>query len=109
MFFFSSRRRHTISLCDWSSDVCSSDLQWFAGKLSFEQMGQPLRILNGLKKVPLEGQGARNFALIKSDRSAVIRHRRDLLGSLHKCSVALLQSKHDGSQHVLKRALERLP
>src|SRR5436190_7419095 len=26
-FFFSSRRRHTISLCDWSSDVCSSDLR----------------------------------------------------------------------------------
>src|SRR5260221_9168086 len=24
--FFSSRRRHTRSLCDWSSDVCSSDL-----------------------------------------------------------------------------------
>src|SRR5260221_44417 len=26
-FFFSSRRRHTRSLCDWSSDVCSSDLE----------------------------------------------------------------------------------
>src|SRR5438132_10142622 len=26
VFFFSSRRRHTRSLCDWSSDVCSSDL-----------------------------------------------------------------------------------
>src|SRR5260221_8599841 len=26
-FFFSSRRRHTRSLCDWSSDVCSSDLK----------------------------------------------------------------------------------
>src|SRR6266568_7045404 len=25
-FFFSSRRRHTIWNCDWSSDVCSSDL-----------------------------------------------------------------------------------
>src|SRR6266496_5335047 len=25
-FFFSIRRRHTISLRDWSSDVCSSDL-----------------------------------------------------------------------------------
>src|SRR6267378_6806995 len=24
-FFFSSRRRHTSSLRDWSSDVCSSD------------------------------------------------------------------------------------
>src|SRR5205814_6263427 len=26
-FFFSSRRRHTRCLSDWSSDVCSSDLQ----------------------------------------------------------------------------------
>src|SRR2546430_9945320 len=25
-FFFSSRRRHTSFDCDWSSDVCSSDL-----------------------------------------------------------------------------------
>src|SRR5689334_23395625 len=25
-FFFSSRRRHTRWNCDWSSDVCSSDL-----------------------------------------------------------------------------------
>src|SRR5262249_59070067 len=33
-FFFSSRRRHTILVSDWSSDVCSSDLLkptvWFA-------------------------------------------------------------------------------
>src|SRR5438105_3064811 len=26
LFFFSSRRRHTRSTRDWSSDVCSSDL-----------------------------------------------------------------------------------
>src|SRR5205085_4561844 len=26
-FFFSSRRRHTSFDCDWSSDVCSSDLR----------------------------------------------------------------------------------
>src|SRR5688572_738379 len=26
LFFFSSRRRHTRFDCDWSSDVCSSDL-----------------------------------------------------------------------------------
>src|SRR4051812_49877343 len=25
-FFFSSRRRHTRLTCDWSSDMCSSDL-----------------------------------------------------------------------------------
>src|SRR5690242_21039729 len=28
-FFFSSRRRHTRLTCDWSSDVCSSDLTCF--------------------------------------------------------------------------------
>src|SRR5699024_11929224 len=28
VFFFSSRRRHTRSKRDWSSDVCSSDLNW---------------------------------------------------------------------------------
>src|SRR5207253_8653449 len=27
-FFFSSRRRHTRWPRDWSSDVCSSDLDW---------------------------------------------------------------------------------
>src|SRR5699024_12001446 len=29
IFFFSSRRRHTRSKRDWSSDVCSSDLSSF--------------------------------------------------------------------------------
>src|SRR5204862_2794222 len=33
-FFFSSRRRHTRSLRDWSSDVCSSDLQWQSRRAS---------------------------------------------------------------------------
>src|SRR5260370_5788802 len=39
-FFFSSRRRHTRFKCDWSSDVCSSDLgrpfeesRWFDAEL----------------------------------------------------------------------------
>src|SRR5690242_21620191 len=30
-FFFSSRRRHTRLTCDWSSDVCSSDLRHLQG------------------------------------------------------------------------------
>src|SRR6266568_9218378 len=32
VFFFSSRRRHTRWNCDWSSDVCSSDLGALAGR-----------------------------------------------------------------------------
>src|SRR5689334_23565595 len=31
-FFFSSRRRHTRWNCDWSSDVCSSDLRGEGGE-----------------------------------------------------------------------------
>src|SRR5206468_8689502 len=39
-FFFSSRRRHTRSDRDWSSDVCSSDLfyDWQNASHGFEQM-----------------------------------------------------------------------
>src|SRR6266496_1928141 len=41
-FFFSSRRRHTRSLRDWSSDVCSSDLEVVdvtRGKIADEMIG----------------------------------------------------------------------
>src|SRR5256886_7414981 len=34
-FFFSSRRRHTRFDCDWSSDVCSSDLESDASSPGF--------------------------------------------------------------------------
>src|SRR5205085_8000614 len=34
-FFFSSRRRHTRFDCDWSSDVCSSDLIVSASMIGF--------------------------------------------------------------------------
>src|SRR5207248_7815748 len=41
-FFFSSRRRHTRSYGDWSSDVCSSDLEDNLRKLMLrEPRGYP--------------------------------------------------------------------
>src|SRR5689334_17478520 len=45
-FFFSSRRRHTRWNCDWSSDVCSSDLRTRAGVM-------PLTWLKRTPVVPL--------------------------------------------------------
>src|SRR5439155_2825272 len=39
LFFFSSRRRHTRWPRDWSSDVCSSDLQMIAKGLHFPVVG----------------------------------------------------------------------
>src|SRR2546430_4648448 len=40
-FFFSSRRRHTRFDCDWSSDVCSSDLRLYQ-KAATDQYGRYL-------------------------------------------------------------------
>src|SRR2546430_13146228 len=57
-FFFSSRRRHTIFDCDWSSDVCSSDLSNLLGFTN---------ILEGCRHV-----GAKHlvFASSSSDRKS---------------------------------------
>src|SRR2546430_12592009 len=42
-FFFSSRRRHTRFDCDWSSDVCSSDLDIFAISPAEKEANAPVR------------------------------------------------------------------
>src|SRR3989337_3392125 len=34
-FFFSSRRRHTRCYRDWSSDVCSSDLNYWLLRITY--------------------------------------------------------------------------
>src|SRR5256886_6065625 len=51
-FFFSSRRRHTRFDCDWSSDVCSSDLPW------------PTRGLQRIGGVDASVKVARGFSVI---------------------------------------------
>src|SRR5699024_12029025 len=54
-FFFSSRRRHTRSKRDWSSDVCSSDLLtgWFIpmGILAKRVLALQMLILKRLNRV----------------------------------------------------------
>src|SRR5260370_15067568 len=44
LFFFSSRRRHTRFKCDWSSDVCSSDLTRTASRLVPKQFEYRYRL-----------------------------------------------------------------
>src|SRR5256885_16281336 len=57
-FFFSSRRRHTRLQGDWSSDVCSSDLEDEAKLAALEadypkaEGFEPHCIANGLEVVP---------------------------------------------------------
>src|SRR2546430_12380805 len=47
-FFFSSRRRHTRFDCDWSSDVCSSDLD--------DLPGAQQTLQRGLARIPSSGK-----------------------------------------------------
>src|SRR5438034_1659892 len=66
MFVFSSRRRHTRSLCDWSSDVCSSDLRWHFASLS----GPRAATAEQLKKAFLETGARAPFELHDSPQKA---------------------------------------
>src|ERR1022692_369371 len=68
-FFFSSRRRHTRLQGDWSSDVCSSDLDPQIGledTIAFHQAllasGAPINEVNILRK---------HFSAVKGGRLAI--------------------------------------
>src|SRR6267142_3991134 len=81
-FFFSSRRRHTRLTCDWSSDVCSSDLDFrdrhgIAIVLLSDTEGEVCRKYGVMQEKEVEGAGRRE-CLVRStfivDKKGVIRH-----------------------------------
>src|SRR5256886_5295852 len=50
-FFFSSRRRHTRFDCDWSSDVCSSDLECQRSRPhAWNLNSRPVRLLGSTRE-----------------------------------------------------------
>src|SRR5260370_30854100 len=80
VFFFSSRRRHTRFKCDWSSDVCSSDLpSSILRELSDEEMeayrapyrdrDRRLPTLVWPRELPIEGEPADVVAIVEENRS----------------------------------------
>src|SRR5216684_9377657 len=55
-FFFSSRRRHTRCSRDWSSDVCSSDLESsLIGGIMDDSQTRSLSGIPGLAQIPILG------------------------------------------------------
>src|SRR5579859_6305814 len=52
-FFFSSRRRHTRFDCDWSSDVCSSELVVGLWPVALRQDLRQALVGEGLHKIEL--------------------------------------------------------
>src|SRR2546422_7850869 len=57
IFFFSSRRRHTRCSRDWSSDVCSSDLEVNASAECLEAVVAVLPSMRQATVAPLYGNG----------------------------------------------------
>src|SRR5437868_10135569 len=68
IFFFSSRRRHTRSKRDWSSDVCSSDLKASAIIGRVGPVGTSVEVIKDISE--MEGQQIYN--LIKSEQPQTI-------------------------------------
>src|SRR5437763_7868532 len=83
-FFFSSRRRHTRYIGDWSSDVCSSDLEALLRKPGFAwaylmladvharrgEYGMQLHDLDAYLKLEPDGPASRPVREI--DRKSVV-------------------------------------
>src|SRR5256885_2451616 len=72
-FFFSSRRRHTRLQGDWSSDVCSSDLDAEALALARAHAAQHQVVATALAEVALDRLDLADHRAAQADR----RQRRD--------------------------------
>src|SRR2546429_6662360 len=82
-FFFSSRRRHTRCSRDWSSDVCSSDLEIVVGKLL------ALKLLRGRKSLRRASCGHIQRGGLRSEE-----HTSELQSRLHLVCRLLLEKKN---------------
>src|SRR5438046_10591589 len=68
-FFFSSRRRHTRLVSDWSSDVCSSDLiQNFLERLT--SIGRAKNSSLGVRAVRMpQGRNKKAVRILRIDKN----------------------------------------
>src|SRR2546430_12511751 len=76
--FFSSRRRHTRFDCDWSSDVCSSDLNSVIGSVRLETKSQWQRhSLQEVSDQSRNGDSTPNFDLLLNTYSTDVLLRSE--------------------------------
>src|SRR5437762_11868900 len=96
-FFFSSRRRHTRYIGDWSSDVCSSDLKRVAEMIgSWRSMGYELGLGIGIAQgyatigaIGYEGRRSEERRVGKECRARWVEERSGGKMTLHVASIDL--------------------
>src|SRR2546430_7141821 len=107
-FFFSSRRRHTRFDCDWSSDVCSSDLP-AARTLDMRFSGASGRW--GMRRSVFRQGGTAHQLLVIADLSVALREEERqawqrlvrVLGHELNNSLAPVRSIAESLEMLLKR------
>src|ERR1035438_9416181 len=80
-FFFSSRRRHTRCLSDWSSDVCSSDLERLDAAGVEERLALLVELRNGGRDSPIRDHVA---VQVEADSQAL----REAVGGVERPAIA---------------------
>src|SRR5260370_12235272 len=116
LFFFSSRRRHTRFKCDWSSDVCSSDLEVGLRRRVLEAQLVELQLHElGFEHSPSEA----NFVFVKTtggnvaaavsdalrERRILVRHYdRDPIAGWFRITVGT-REQHERLLEALKKIL----
>src|SRR5699024_11541771 len=88
LFYFSSRRRHTRSKRDWSSDVCSSDLIKISVNLSMNQFKDEKLVDNFIEIIEDTGVSANDIGIELTESS--------LIADMEETIVKLYQLKHLG-------------
>src|SRR5256884_7844424 len=105
VFFFSSRRRHTRCSRDWSSDVCSSDLE----VLEFDKLRELLR----LRTTCAPGRRAVDVLEPETNRVrlesafALIREAREWLRGGHELGFGALADPRSEERRVGKECRSR--
>src|SRR2546430_13538893 len=97
LFFFSSRRRHTRFDCDWSSDVCSSDLDRHVGP----DVAAPAAVAAGNEPAGLERRAQR--AIQRSEE-----HTSELQSQSNLVCRLLLEKKKAQIESTLASIASRL-
>src|SRR2546430_11196915 len=105
-FFFSSRRRHTRFDCDWSSDVCSSDLPLHSLTAAVQAAFAPQGLLSRAEALflPREGQTRMALAVAQAIEQRQTDRKSTRLNSSHSqisYAVFCLKKKNTNAETAL--------